>query len=167
MHYRIIKDFPKRGVNFIDITPVLLDKKEFNKIINEMSTIAKMHNATKIAGIESRGFILGAAVAHHLNLPFVPIRKEGKLPYKTKQWDYEKEYGQDMLQIHIDAITKKDKVVIIDDILATGGTINAAWNLVNLYTEKNPLNIVLINLKNIPTPKDTLKKTIILEEVTT
>ena len=127
---RDIPDFPVKGVVFKDITPLLSDISIYNRIIDTMANQYKGKNITKIAGLESRGFIFGISLAQKLNVPFVPIRKKGKLPYKTVSTTYSLEYGTATIEMHIDAINEKDNVLIVDDLLATGGTACAAIELV-------------------------------------
>lgn len=127
---RDIPDFPVKGVVFKDITPVLQDIALFNDIISEMAEQFKDKKIDKIAGIESRGFIFGMPLSVKMNIPFIPIRKKGKLPAKTIAMNYDLEYGQATIEIHEDAVSKSEKVLIIDDLLATGGTTNAAIKLV-------------------------------------
>ena len=127
---RDIPDFPVKGVVFKDITPLLSDISLYNRIIDTMANQYKGKNITKIAGLESRGFIFGISLAQKLNVPFVPIRKKGKLPYKTVSTTYSLEYGTATIEMHIDAINEKDNVLIVDDLLATGGTACAAIELV-------------------------------------
>ena len=124
---REIPDYPKPGILFRDITPMLANAQAFNVILKEMSK----HNgdAQVIAGIEARGFIFGSALAAHNGLSFVPIRKSGKLPYKTISAKYGLEYGNDEIEVHVDAFLPNQKVLIVDDVLATGGTILAAIEL--------------------------------------
>lgn len=122
---RDVPDFPKPGILFKDITPVLSDSKAFHALTAHLASLVPKHT-TKLASIESRGFILGSAVAMHLGLGMALIRKPGKLPYSTFSHSYELEYGKDTLQIHVDAFGKDDKVCIVDDVLATGGTAQAA-----------------------------------------
>ncbi len=122
---RDVKDFPKPGILFKDITPLLANAEAFQSLTLHMATLIPKHS-TKIASIESRGFILGAAVAVHLGLGMVLIRKPGKLPFSTFSHSYDLEYGKDTLQIHVDALSSKDHVCILDDVLATGGTAQAA-----------------------------------------
>ena len=129
-HIREVPDFPKKGILFYDITTLLMEPKAFKAIIDDMAERAKGLNITKIAAIESRGFIFGAPLAQILGVPFVLIRKPGKLPYRTKRYEYTLEYGKDSIEIHEDAVTKNDNVLLVDDLLATGGTIQAAANLV-------------------------------------
>ena len=127
---RDIPDFPKPGILFKDITPVLHDPKLFRGAVALLAARLKDQRLTKIVAIESRGFLFGAALAHKLGLGLVPVRKKGKLPYRTLEHSYDLEYGSATLEIHADALTKKDRVVIIDDLLATGGTAAAAVALV-------------------------------------
>lgn len=127
---RDIPDYPKKGVIFKDITPLLADPELFKDAVKDMSLPFKDISDLVIAGVESRGFIFGAAAATFLGVPFIPIRKKGKLPYKTISESYELEYGTDTLEIHEDAISKGQKVVIFDDLLATGGTVNATAKLI-------------------------------------
>lgn len=129
-YIRDIPDFPKKGIIFKDITPLLKDKAGFRCAINLFSRRYKDEKIDIIACIEARGFILGAGLAYSLKCGLVPIRKKGKLPYKTKAASYALEYGKDILEIHEDAIEKGNRVLIIDDVLATGGTISAAAELV-------------------------------------
>ena len=127
---RTIPHFPKEGIMFRDITTLLQDPKAFSFVIEEFYERYKNANISSVVGIESRGFILGGAVAYCLNAGFVPIRKKGKLPYKTTSVEYELEYGKDIIEIHSDSIKKSDKVLLVDDLIATGGTALAATNLV-------------------------------------
>ena len=125
-----VSNYPKEGILFKDITPLLLDKDAFNYAIDEISTFAKKIGANVVLGPESRGFIFGCPVAYKNQIGFVPVRKPGKLPRKTIQESYDLEYGSNTLCIHEDAIKEGDKVIIIDDLLATGGTLEAAVKLV-------------------------------------
>lgn len=143
---RDVPDFPKPGILFRDITPILADAAAFEAATNAMSGIARVHGATKVLGIESRGFILGAPVAHHLALPFVPCRKPGKLPAATARVEYDLEYGSDALEVHRDAIRAGDRVVIVDDLLATGGTAEAAARLCEQQGAEVASVLVMIEL---------------------
>ena len=143
---RIIKDFPKKGIAFYDIASILADPKEFNNIINKMAIEVKKLKANTIVGIDSRGFIFAAAVAYKLKLKLVMIRKKGKLPGKTLSTAYKLEYGRNQLEIQKDMLNKKDKVVIIDDIFATSGTILASIKLVKKIKAKTQGIIVLLEL---------------------
>lgn len=119
---RSIKNYPKEGIVYRDITTLLKDKDGYKQTIDELTAISKEYNPDLVLGIEARGFIMGAPVAYNLNAGFVPVRKSGKLPMDTLNGEYELEYGVDELEIHIDAIEKGQRVIILDDLLATGGT---------------------------------------------
>ena len=129
-HIRIIKDFPKPGIDFRDITPLLLHAKSLKWAVSEMAKPYRNKNIELVVGAESRGFIFGTAVAIELNCGFIPIRKHKKLPAKTISQKYVLEYGSDLLEIHADAIKPGQRVLIVDDLLATGGTLNACCQLV-------------------------------------
>lgn len=126
---RTVPDFPKPGVNFIDITPVLEDPALFRAVLDEMVSRARVQRIGKVLAIESRGFIFGAPLAAAIGAGFVPLRKPGKLPYKTLSETYELEYGNETLEIHADAIRPGERVLIVDDVLATGGTASASVRL--------------------------------------
>lgn len=125
-----IPNFPKEGILFRDITPLLNNGEAYSYVIDLMVNYAKKVGATKIAAPEARGFLFGCAVASKLKLPFVPVRKPGKLPRETIEVKYDLEYGTNTICIHKDAINENDKVLIVDDLLATGGTVNAAKKLI-------------------------------------
>jgi len=127
---RDVPNFPKEGIIFKDITTLLKDAAGLNETINALYDLANGKGITKVAGIESRGFILGGALAQKLNAGFVPIRKPKKLPAETISATYELEYGTDKIEIHKDAIVPGDKVLLHDDLLATGGTMEAAVKLI-------------------------------------
>ncbi|MBI3317052.1 MAG: adenine phosphoribosyltransferase [Candidatus Omnitrophica bacterium] len=127
---RDIPDFPKKGIIFKDITPVLKHPDAFRYVVDRITEEFKHKNIDKIVGIESRGFIFSPVLAYKMGLGFVPVRKKGKLPYKTHQESYELEYGQAVLEIHSDALEPGSRVMIVDDLLATGGTALAAARLV-------------------------------------
>lgn len=127
---RDIPDFPRPGILFRDITTVLKDAKAWRVTVDWMCAQVADLGADTIIGIESRGFIMGSAMAYELDLGFVPVRKAGKLPYDVHSAEYELEYGTDALEIHTDALTGAEKVIIVDDLLATGGTAAAAVDLV-------------------------------------
>ena len=129
-YVRNIPDFPKKGILFRDITPILLDPRLFSQIVNEFVRRLKGKKVDKIVAIESRGFIFGGVIANRLKVGLAIVRKPGKLPYETIKETYELEYGKDSLEIHKDAIKKGERVVIFDDVLATGGTAKATGNLV-------------------------------------
>jgi adenine phosphoribosyltransferase len=127
---RTIPDFPKKGIMFKDITTVLKDPEALKYCIDSFFEYYKQKNISKVIGIESRGFIIAPALAYRLGIGFVPIRKPGKLPAATIRQEYQLEYGTDSIEIHIDSIQKGDRVIIHDDVLATGGTMQAACKLV-------------------------------------
>lgn len=127
---RDIPDFPKEGIIFKDITTLLQDGAAFKKSVDLLARKFRKENIELVVGVEARGFIFGAALAYKFGVGFVPVRKKGKLPAKTKSVTYELEYGQDVLEIHEDAIPPKTRVLIVDDLLATGGTIKAVSELV-------------------------------------
>ena len=127
---RDIPDFPKKGIIFKDITPILLDPKVYKKTIDVLAEQYANRNIDKIVAIESRGFLFGTVLAYKLDIGLAIVRKPGKLPYKTIVETYDLEYGTDSLEIHEDSLEKGDKVLIIDDLLATGGTAEATANLV-------------------------------------
>jgi adenine phosphoribosyltransferase len=127
---RNIPDFPKKGILFRDITPLLKDAKSLREIIARLAKSLKGEKIGVVVGIESRGFIFGTALATKLGVGFVPIRKKGKLPWKTQRIACTLEYGEEILEIHQDAVKRGEKVIIVDDLLATGGTAAAASKLV-------------------------------------
>lgn len=127
---RDVPDFPKPGIMFKDITPLLRSPRGLESSVHELAEPYRRAGVTKVAGIESRGFIFGSCVARILGAGFVPIRKPGKLPWTRRRNEYILEYGTDALEIHDDALTRDDRVLIIDDVLATGGTAAAAAALV-------------------------------------
>ena len=127
---RDIPDFPKPGILFKDITPVVADPILFRDVIKEFAEHYQSKGLTSIIGVESRGFIFGAALAHKMGLPFHLVRKQGKLPYKTIKTSYDLEYGSATVEMHEDAIVKGDVCLVIDDLLATGGTARAACDLI-------------------------------------
>ena len=129
-HIRTIPDYPKPGIQFRDITTLLANKHAFRATVDELMWPFLSAGVDFVAGIEARGFILGGAIAHELGLGFVPIRKKGKLPGKTIGRDYKLEYGVDRIEVHADAISKGDKILLVDDLIATGGTAEAAIDLI-------------------------------------
>jgi len=126
---RDIPDFPKKGIVFKDITPLLADPKIFNDVISAFAEKYKNRGITKVLGVESRGFLLAAPVALRIGAGMVPVRKKGKLPHKTVSATYALEYGTDTLEMHEDAIRPGEKILIIDDVLATGGTCAAVCEM--------------------------------------
>lgn len=125
-----VKDFPKEGILFRDITPLMADGEAFGYACNQIIDFAKEIGAELVVGPESRGFIFGCPVSHAINAGFVPVRKPNKLPRKTISYKYDLEYGSNELHMHIDSVKKGQKVIIIDDLLATGGTVEATIKLV-------------------------------------
>jgi adenine phosphoribosyltransferase len=126
---RSIPDYPKPGIVFRDITTLLSDPRSFRRAVDALVHPYAGGRIDQVAGIEARGFILGGAIAHQLSCGFVPIRKKGKLPHKTVSIAYALEYGTDEIEIHVDAVKPGDRVLLVDDLIATGGTATAAVNL--------------------------------------
>lgn len=129
---RTIPNYPKPGIMFRDITTLLQDDLGFNELINSLVEVSPRDQVDVIAGIEARGFIIGSAIAHRLSKGFIPLRKMGKLPGKTVGVDYDLEYGSDRIEIHVDAINKNQNVLLVDDLIATGGTALAAIELLDI-----------------------------------
>ena len=129
-HIRNVKDFPKPGIMFRDITTLLKNPEAYNYTLEQLLDFAKDKKINKVVGIESRGFIFGSVLAHKLNCGFIPVRKPGKLPAEKVSIAYLLEYGEDRLEMHKDAIEPGDKVLVHDDLLATGGTMNAVCQLI-------------------------------------
>jgi len=127
---RTVPNYPKQGVMFRDITTLLKDPVGFRVTINELVNRYTGQRIDRVAAIESRGFVIGAALAFQLGVGFVPIRKKGKLPAATLGHDYELEYGTDRVEVHVDAIGQGDKILLVDDLIATGGTASAACKLI-------------------------------------
>jgi adenine phosphoribosyltransferase len=126
---RTIPDYPKPGIMFRDITTLLGDARGFRRAVDELVQPFAGMKIDKVAGVEARGFILGGAVAHQLSAGFIPLRKKGKLPHKTISVEYALEYGADAIEMHLDALTKGERVMLVDDLVATGGTAMAAVDL--------------------------------------
>lgn len=141
---RDVPDFPSKGIIFRDLTTLIKDGEALRLVSNELSELYRGLGVTKVVGIESRGFITGSILAYELGAGFVPARKPGKLPSVTIKKAYAKEYGVDTIELHSDAITEDDVVVLHDDLLATGGTMNAAYELVkSLNPKKIYINFVV------------------------
>ena len=143
---RDINDFPVKGVVFKDITPVLKDMELFNEITDIFARRYKDAKIDKVAGIESRGFIFGMPLAVKMGIPFVPIRKKGRLPAETVSVSYQLEYGTAAIEIHRDAVSKGERVLIVDDLLATGGTTNAAIELIRKLEGETAAAVFAIEL---------------------
>ena len=146
---RSIRDFPKPGIVFRDVTTLIGHGEGFAAAVAQLADIASAHDAQSIAGIEARGFIFGAAVAARLSLPFIPVRKPGKLPVPVLAMDYALEYGTDTLEIDPDAVAEGQRVVLVDDLLATGGTAGAAAQLVQKAGGSVALALFLIDLPDL------------------
>ena len=144
---RDIADFPKEGIIFKDITPLLKSPSAFSEAIDMFYERYKDKVIDYVAGIESRGFILGSALALKLNKGFIPIRKKGKLPYKTVSESYDLEYGVDTIEMHADALTQGNRVLLVDDLIATGGTLKASANLITSQNAKVVEIAVIVELE--------------------
>jgi len=129
-YIRDVPDFPKEGILFKDITPLLGNGEALKRAIKDMAEPFKNQKIDMVVGMESRGFLFGPGVAEHLGCGFAPVRKPGRLPYKTEQVQYDLEYGSDTLEIHIDAVAPGGRVLVVDDLLATGGTASATAHLI-------------------------------------
>lgn len=127
---RTIPDFPKKGIMFRDITTLLKDPEGFRQVVDSLVERYRGMDIDTVVGLEARGFILGGVLAHQLGKGFVPVRKAGKLPFRTERHEYELEYGTDTVEMHVDAVGKGSKVLVVDDLLATGGTALAAASLI-------------------------------------
>ena len=149
-YIRSVPDFPKPGINFYDITTLLMDPNGFRQALDEMETYVKSRGAQKIISIESRGFVFGAALADRLKMGLITARKPGKLPYKTVSESYDLEYGTDSLEMHADTVSEGEKVVIVDDLIATGGTLQAACKMVEKLGGEVAGISVVIDLSFLP-----------------
>ena len=145
-YIRSIPDYPKKGILFRDITTLIKDEKAFSETINQIIERSKKYEIDKIAAIESRGFVFASAVSYLLKKPFILLRKKNKLPAETHSVDFKLEYGTATIEVHKDSINKNDSVLIIDDLIATGGTAEAAGKLVKMSGGKVAAFIFAINL---------------------
>ena len=145
-YIRSIPDYPKKGILFRDITTLIKDEKAFEETINQIIDRSKKYNFTKIAAIESRGFVFASAVSYILKKPFILLRKKNKLPADVHSVDFELEYGTATIEVHKDSINEKDEILIIDDLIATGGTAEAAAKLVEISKGKVAAFVFVINL---------------------
>ena len=145
-HIRSIKDYPKKGILFRDITTLIKNEKAFAKCIEEIVERSKKFKIDKIAAIESRGFVFASAVSYILKKPFILLRKKNKLPAETHSVDFQLEYGKATMEIHKDSIEKDDSILLIDDLIATGGTAEAATKLIEISKGKVSGFIFVINL---------------------
>ena len=157
-YIRSIPDYPKKGILFRDITTLIKDENAFEETINQIIDRSKKYNFTKIAAIESRGFVFASAVSYILKKPFIMLRKKNKLPADVHSVDFELEYGTATIEVHKDSIHKNDKVLIIDDLIATGGTADAAAKLVKISKGKVAGFIFVINLFDLNGSYNLLKK---------
>ena len=150
---RSIPDYPKKGILFRDITTLIENEKAFNETINQILERSKKFDFTKVAAIESRGFVFASAISYVLKKPFIMLRKKNKLPADVHSVDFELEYGTATIEVHKDSINKGDKVLIIDDLIATGGTAKAASKLIEISEGKVAAFIFVINLFDLPGEK--------------
>jgi len=155
---RSIPDYPKKGILFRDITTLIKDEKAFAETINQIVEKSKKFEFDKIAAIESRGFVFASAVSYTLKKPFIMLRKKNKLPADVHSVDFELEYGKATIEVHKDSISKGDSILIIDDLIATGGTANAAAKLVEISKGKVAAFIFVINLFDLGGSKNLLEK---------
>ena len=155
---RSIQDYPKKGILFRDITTLIKDKNAFAETIDQIVEKSKKYNFDKIAAIESRGFVFASAVSFVLKKPFIMLRKKNKLPAEVHSVDFELEYGTATIEVHKDSIEKNDNVLIIDDLIATGGTAEAAAKLVEISGGKVTCFIFVINLFDLNGSDSLLKK---------
>jgi adenine phosphoribosyltransferase len=145
-YIRSIPDYPKKGILFRDITTLIKDENAFSETINQIVERSKKYSFTKIAAIESRGFVFASAVSYILKKPFIMLRKKNKLPSDVHSVDFELEYGTATIEVHKDSLNENDSVLIIDDLIATGGTAEAAAKLVEISNSKVAAFVFVINL---------------------
>ena len=157
-YIRSIPDYPKKGILFRDITTLIKNADAFEECINQIIERSKNYKIDKIAAIESRGFVFASAVSYLLKKPFIMFRKKNKLPADTYSVDFELEYGKATIEVHKDSIKKNDSVLIIDDLIATGGTADAAAKLVEMSEAKVATFIFVINLFDLGGSKNLIKK---------
>ena len=155
---RSIPDYPKKGILFRDITTLIKDENAFAETINQIVERSKKFNFTKVAAIESRGFVFGSAVSYILKKPFVMLRKKNKLPAEVHSIDFKLEYGTATIEVHKDSFSEYDSVLIIDDLIATGGTADAAAKLVEISKAKVSAFIFVINLFDLGGSENLVKK---------
>ena len=157
-YIRSIPDYPKKGILFRDITTLIKDENAFGETINQIIEKSKKFNFTKIAAIESRGFVFASAVSYALNRPFIMLRKKNKLPADVHSVDFELEYGTATIEVHKDSINENDTILIIDDLIATGGTAEAAAKLVEISKGNVAAFIFVINLFDLNGSDNLVKK---------
>ena len=164
-YIRSIPDYPKKGILFRDITTLIKDENAFVETINQIVERSKKFSFTKIAAIESRGFVFASAISYILKKPFIMLRKKNKLPADTHSVDFNLEYGTATIEVHKDSINEKDSVLIIDDLIATGGTAEAAANLVEISNGKVSGFIFVINLFDLGGSDKLIKNNYIVENL--
>ena len=157
-HIRSIKDYPKKGILFRDITTLIKNESAFEETINQIVERSKKFKVDKIAAIESRGFVFASAVSFVLKKPFIMLRKKNKLPAEVHSVDFQLEYGKATIEVHKDSIKKDESVLIIDDLIATGGTAEAAAKLVNISNGKVAGFVFVINLFDLGGSEKLVKK---------
>ncbi|MDA9186929.1 adenine phosphoribosyltransferase [Candidatus Pelagibacter sp.] len=157
-YIRSIPDYPKKGILFRDITTLIKDENAFSETINQIVERSKKYSFTKIAAIESRGFVFASAVSYILKKPFIMLRKKNKLPSDVYSVDFELEYGTATIEVHKDSINENDSVLIIDDLIATGGTAEAAAKLIDISKGKVAAFIFVINLFDLGGSNNLIKK---------
>ena len=157
-YIRSIPNYPKEGILFRDITTLIKDENAFNETINQIVERSKKYNFTKIAAIESRGFVFASAVSYLLKKPFIMLRKKNKLPAEVHSIDFELEYGTATIEVHKDSINQNDSVLIIDDLIATGGTAEAAAKLIEISNGNVAAFIFVINLFDLNGSDNLVKK---------
>ena len=164
-YIRSIKDYPKKGILFRDITTLIKNETAFEETINQIVERSKKFKVDKIAAIESRGFVFASAVSYILKKPFIMLRKKNKLPAEVHSVDFELEYGKATIEIHKDSLNEGDKVLIIDDLIATGGTAEAGAKLVEISKAKVAGFIFIINLFDLPGNKKLIDKSYFTESL--
>ena len=164
-YIRSIPDYPKKGILFRDITTLIKDKDAFSETINQIVERSKKFEFTKIAAIESRGFVFASAVSYILNKPFIMLRKKNKLPAERHSVSFKLEYGEAEIEVHKDSISKGEKVLVIDDLIATGGTAEAAAKLIEISGGQVAGFIFVINLFDLPGEKLLKKKSYFVESL--
>ncbi len=157
-YIRSIPDYPKKGILFRDITTLIKDKTAFSETINQIVNRSKKFEFTKIAAIESRGFVFASAVSYILNKPFIMLRKKNKLPAEVHSIDFQLEYGTATIEVHKDSFSSDDSVLIIDDLIATGGTADAAAKLVEISKARVSAFVFVINLFDLGGSNNLIKK---------
>ena len=157
-HIRSIQDYPKKGILFRDITTLIKNEKAFKECINQIVERSKKFNFDKIAAVESRGFVFASAISYILDKPFIMLRKKNKLPAEVHSVDFELEYGTATIEVHKDSFDKNDNVLIIDDLIATGGTAEAAAKLIEISESNVAGFIFVINLFDLGGTDSLLKK---------